>query len=290
MRTTAIVVARGGSKRVPGKALRPFGGSTLIGHKVGQLMQCERIDEVVVGSDCDEILAEAERYGASIRKRDEFHCDESRCSANEMIRNMAAMVEADFVVWAHPTNPLCGAEIYDRAVYEFMTEDRCDSLCGVTRVQSHVWHDAAPLNFDPWRERHPLASELAPVFHQNGAIFIQPHRQMLENAYFYGKKPLLFEIGAPYDFDVNTERELETASLLWGVEQQKRGLARVYGPGDSDRCEIDRVMLNGVLQEDDDIESCSPDAGWIDRINIVGGELQRRREYGRVQVFPEVAA
>lgn len=291
MRTTAIVVARKDSRRVPGKALRPFAGKTLVGHKVSQLMQCDRIDEVVVGSDCDDILAEASRYGASVRKRDEFHCDESRCSANEMIRNMAAMVETDFVVWAHPTNPLCGPHIYDRAVYEFMTEDRCDSLCSVTRVQSHIWRiNGEPQNFNPWDGDHPFASELEPYFYQNGAIFIQPHKQMLENAYFYGRNPLMFEIGPPYDFDVNTERELELARVLHGIEEQKAGRSRVYGPCSAGQHGIDRVMFNGELQEQDDIESLSPDAGWIDRIKVVGSELQRWREYGRVQVFPEVAA
>jgi CMP-N-acetylneuraminic acid synthetase len=222
MRVTAIIVARGGSQRVPGKALRPFGDSTLIGHKIEQLKQCKRITDIVVGSDCDDILLEASKHGASVRRRDAYHCDESKCSANEMIRNMVAMVETDVVVWAHPTNPLCMPDIYDSAVEKYLSlssiktpELMRDSLCSVSKVKRHAWGlDREPINFNPWAERHPLASELEPVFYQNGAIFIQPHRQMLENSYFYGKRPLLFEIAAPYDIDIDTERDLHIARAI----------------------------------------------------------------------------
>lgn len=238
MHVTAIIVARGGSQRVPGKALRPFGGSTLIGHKVEQLKSCSRIDDVVVGSDDDVILAEAARCGASVRRRDAYHCDESRCTANEMIRNMAAMVETDVVVWAHPTNPLCMPDLYDAALDRFFGRntgvskpDWHDSLCSVSKVQRHAWQTLmdpiakkplnVPRNFNPWGDRHPLASELDPYYFQNGAIFIQPHRQMLENSYFYGKRPLLFEIEQPYDLDVDTERDLLMAQALFAATQKE---------------------------------------------------------------------
>lgn len=216
MHVTAIIPAKGESRRLPNKNLLPFAGTTLVGHKVQQLRQCSSIDAVVVGSDDDAILAEAERHGASVRRRDAYHCDESRCSANEMIRNLAAMVETDVVVWAHCTNPLCGAEIYDNAVNGFLERSGYgDSLCSVTRVQRHAWRQRHPLNFNPWGERHPVASELEPIHFQDGAIFIQPHRQMLENGYFYGKRPILFELEQPLGWDIDTERDLEIARLLW---------------------------------------------------------------------------
>ena len=225
MRVTAIVVARGGSRRVPGKALRPFGASTLIGHKVDQLRQCREIGQVVVGSDDREILAEAERHGAETRLRDDYHCDESKCSANEMIRNMAAMVDCDVVVWAHPTNPLCLPDIYDAALttyHDVVAKGMNDSLCSVTPIQRHAWRAGrqgeirqVPVNFNPWGDCHPLASELETTYYQDGAIFIQPHQQMLGNGYFYGDLPHLFPVAFPYGFDVDTERDLKLAQHIW---------------------------------------------------------------------------
>lgn len=218
MHVAAIVVARGGSRRVPGKALRPFGSTTLIGHKVDQLLQCPSVDEVIVGSDCPDILREARCHGADAIQRDDYHCDEDRCSANEMIRDMVSKIEADAILWAHPTNPLCMPDIYEKAISSFKTATEmgiADSLCSVTVVRRHAWQNGQPANFNPWDERHPLAAELEPTQYQDGAIFIQPREQMLENAYFYGRKPVLFEIPSLYGLDIDTERDLLQAQAIY---------------------------------------------------------------------------
>lgn len=219
---TAIVVARGGSRRVPGKALRPFAGSTLIGHKIEQLKACRRVDEIVVGSDSQAILNEAYKHGVQVRKRDAYHCDESQCSANEMIRNMVAMVETDIVLWAHPTNPLCGPRLYTEALEKFLSLPNrdCDSLMSVKTVRRHAWMftpamDYRPINLDPTAKRHQLAAELNPIDFQDGAIFIQPHEQMLNNAYFYGRNPTTIQLDDPFGFDVDTEDDLQMARYLF---------------------------------------------------------------------------
>lgn len=228
MKVTAIIPAKGNSRRLPNKNMQPFGGSALVGHKVEQLKACSRIDDIVVATNSQEIAAEAVAHGASVRMQDDLHCDENKMPLRERWRNIVARVETDLVVWAHCTNPLCMPDLYDAAVEAFENRHAgYDSLCSVTKVQRHAWLTLTdpyngkpiniPANFDPWGERHPFASELEPTFYQNGAIFIQPHRQMLENAYFYGKKPLLFEIEQPYDLDIDTQRDLDIARAIWGA-------------------------------------------------------------------------
>lgn len=226
MEVTAIIVARGGSRRLPGKALQRFGDSTLIGHKVDQLKACHRIDQVVVGSDCPAILAEAINHGAMPVKRDLYHCDESRCTANEMLHDMAQRVQTDLIVWAHPTNPLCLPDIYDSAVDAYLNRDPQvhDSLVSVTAVRRHAWNAQGPMNFNPWGERHPLAAELEPIHFQNGAIFIQPRWQMLENRYFYGKRPLRFEMADLYSVDIDTNVDLQVARAIYHAMQEEVGL------------------------------------------------------------------
>lgn len=217
MRVTAIVVARHGSRRVPGKALRPFGRSTLIGHAVDRLRAVPSIDEVIVGSDSREILEEAERHGATGVKRDAHHCDEDNCPANEMIADMATRVDADVIVWAHPTNPLIRPQTYEEAVRTFLAAEAAgdaDSLLSVTRIQRHAWIDDVPLNFDPHAPRHQLAGELSPVHIQDGAIFIQRRSTMLANRYFYAERPVLFEVGAVEGTDIDTEEDLALAAHL----------------------------------------------------------------------------
>lgn len=216
MNVIAIVAARGGSVRLPGKALLPFGESTLIGHKIDTLKQCRLVTRIVVGSDSDEILDEARTHGAEAIRRDDYHCDESRCSANEMLHNLADLVGgdgSDVILWAHPTNPLVTANTYDDAIVSYRTAlaKGYDSLCSVQMVQRHAWVDGHPFNYDPWATRHAPARELKPIAFQDGAIFIQTRGQMIENRYFFGRRPFLYAMPEIESTDIDTRDDYQTA-------------------------------------------------------------------------------
>jgi len=216
MNVTAIVAARGGSVRLPGKALLPFAGTTLIGHKIDTLKACRLVSRVVVGSDDDSILAEAAAHGAEAIRRDDYHCDESRCTANEMLADLAEKVggdASDVILWAHPTNPLVSARTYEEAIkaYRDALAGGYDSLCSVQLVQRHAWIDGKPFNYDPWAARHAPARDLKPIAFQNGAIFIQTRGQMLANQYFFGRKPLLYAMTEIESTDIDTREDYELA-------------------------------------------------------------------------------
>lgn len=225
MPVIAVVVARAGSVRLPNKALLPFGGTTLIGYKVRTLLKCRHVAQVVVGSDGDAILAEAERHGALPIRRTPYHCDEKRCSANEMLADMAGKIDGDVdILWAHPTNPLVRAETYDAAIGAYVVgqPEGYDSLMSVTPVQRHAWAaNGTPLNFNPWAGRHVFAAELQPIHFQDGAIFIQPRRQMVENSYFYGKRPKLFPVCQWEGVDIDTRADYLAACALWEDEAER---------------------------------------------------------------------
>lgn len=64
-RTIATVCARGGSKGLPGKNIRPFAGKPLIAHTIEQALACRGIDGVYVSTD-DDAIAEAARAAGAI--------------------------------------------------------------------------------------------------------------------------------------------------------------------------------------------------------------------------------
>ena len=71
---SAVIPAKKTSVRLPNKNMRPFKGTTLLGYKIKKLQECKMI-EIIVGSDCDEILAHAEQLGAVPVKRPDEVCD-----------------------------------------------------------------------------------------------------------------------------------------------------------------------------------------------------------------------
>jgi len=62
----AIVPARGGSKRIPRKNIKPFGGRPMIHWPIAAALEVGLFDEVIVSTDDDEIAAVAEKAGALV--------------------------------------------------------------------------------------------------------------------------------------------------------------------------------------------------------------------------------
>lgn len=66
MKPYAIITARGGSKRVPGKNIRDFCGKPIIAYSIVAALESGLFEEVMVSTDSAEIAAIAESFGASV--------------------------------------------------------------------------------------------------------------------------------------------------------------------------------------------------------------------------------
>lgn len=66
MSCVAIIPARGGSKRIPRKNLKPFDGVPMIVRSIRTALQCGLFEQVVVSTDDDEIAEVATAHGASV--------------------------------------------------------------------------------------------------------------------------------------------------------------------------------------------------------------------------------
>lgn len=62
----AVIPARGGSKRIPRKNVRPFLGKPIIAYSIEAAQACGLFDGVIVSTDDDEIAAVAAGFGAQI--------------------------------------------------------------------------------------------------------------------------------------------------------------------------------------------------------------------------------
>lgn len=66
MKVTAFIFARGGSKGLPGKNIRPLGGKPLIAWSIEHALAVKRIERVIVSTDSEEIAAVAREHGAEV--------------------------------------------------------------------------------------------------------------------------------------------------------------------------------------------------------------------------------
>lgn len=66
MKRIAIIPARGGSKRIPRKNIKPFMGKPIIAYSIEAAIESDIFDEVMVSTDDEEIANIARYYGASV--------------------------------------------------------------------------------------------------------------------------------------------------------------------------------------------------------------------------------
>jgi N-acylneuraminate cytidylyltransferase len=110
-RTIATVCARGGSKGLPGKNIRPFAGKPLIAHTIEQALACHGIDGVYVSTDDDAIAQAAQAAGAIVPYRRPAELATDEAGKLPVIEHLVQHLEQQGQVIARvvdlqPTSPL----------------------------------------------------------------------------------------------------------------------------------------------------------------------------------------
>lgn len=104
----AIIPARGGSKRIPRKNLRPFAGMKMIEWPIRSLLETELFDSVFVSTEDSEIAEVAEHCGAAVLHRSEALADDLTPSTAVLQDALLQLPEEEGNIWVYmvyPTTP-----------------------------------------------------------------------------------------------------------------------------------------------------------------------------------------
>ena len=198
----ALIPVRGGSQRVKNKNSRRFAGKSLLQIKIEQLKRIEGIDEVVVSSDCGEMLKVALRYGANAHLRDP-HFATSTVPMNDVWQHLAENIDCDDIIYTNCTNPLVEDASYFKAIdmYKSLPKEY-DSLTTVNVVREYLWFNGEAINYDP--TKHPRSQDL-PAYHAlNFAISIIPRNLMIEKKSILGNNFFQHVISDVEAIDIDT--------------------------------------------------------------------------------------
>jgi CMP-N,N'-diacetyllegionaminic acid synthase len=111
LRILGLILARGGSKRLPGKNLKPLHGKPLLAWSIEASLACPAIGMTVVSTDSQEIANVALRYGAQVPfLRPEALAQDRSTSADAALHAVDWLrdhgTEFDAVMLLEPTSPL----------------------------------------------------------------------------------------------------------------------------------------------------------------------------------------
>jgi len=219
-KVAAVVIARKGSKRLPGKMYRKFNGIPLIKLKINHLLKTN-VDEIAVGSDDLKLKKICENYKDKRVKfylREKRFCDEISETPNAMVKNMSKFLDADIILWAHPTNPLTNHLHYNDALkkFRFYEKKGKDSLYAVSQLNDYFWdHKKKPINHNPQEKVHTLLKkhQIKYIYIDNGAIYIRRKNDWIKDGRFWGKKGFMYVMNEVDGWDINTLWDLEACKL-----------------------------------------------------------------------------
>lgn len=140
-KAVAIIPARGGSKGIPGKNLKPFLGLPLIAHTIKAALSAELISNVIVSSDDSNILKVAASFGAETLERpsdisgDQASSETAVLHAHDYCETCRC---TDTLVMLQCTSPLTTPEEIDRVIGERFRLS-ADSAFSVVPVHAFLW-------------------------------------------------------------------------------------------------------------------------------------------------------
>lgn len=266
----AIIPARGGSKSIPRKNIRPFAGHPLIAYSIAAGVQAETVNRVIVSTDDMEIAAVARNYGAEVPflRPDELAQDSTTdYPVFEHALSWLADHEGyhpEVVVQLRPTSPVRPPDLVDKAVRLILDHPEADSVRGV--VQSgqdpHKMWRISPqgqmvplLRVEGLREPYNTPRQALPVtYWQTG------HIDAIRTSIIFDKKSLSGDTILPlvlddrYTVDIDTPVDWERAEWLVSQRALQGGLPIVF-PGRSHRPMPDNLRLvvfdfDGVMTDD----------------------------------------
>lgn len=174
----AILLARGGSKGIPGKNLKSVGGLSLVARSVTAARQADSVAGIYVSTDDAAIAAEARKFGARVIERPAALSDDGATSESGWLHALAA-IRTDHpavsrLVLLQCTSPFTTGADIDGCL---ATMEERGAACAVSVVEDHsfLWTPGPDgfgkgVNHDETGQRL-RRQDLPPAYRESGAFY-----------------------------------------------------------------------------------------------------------------------
>jgi N-acylneuraminate cytidylyltransferase len=219
MLTVAIIPARGGSKGVSRKNIRPLAGHPLIAYSIQDALDAKRVEQVYVSTDDQEITEIAEQYGAKVIHRPPELANDTASSEAALIHAVSEIEKRESVinnlVFLQCTSPIRTGEDIDRAL-EKLQAQQADSLLSVSPSHRFLWKEQAgeayPINYD-YRQR-PRRQDMSPQYVENGSIYIFKPWVLKQEKNRLGGKIALYVMGEEATLEIDSIVDFQIVEAL----------------------------------------------------------------------------
>jgi N-acylneuraminate cytidylyltransferase len=218
MKILCIIPARGGSKGIPKKNIIKFANENLIGHSIIQSLKSDYITDVVVSSDCNEILRISQLYGAKTVKRPDNISTDTATSETALLHTIETLEDDyNYVVFLQATSPLRTTEDIDNCIRTLINGE-FDSVFSASLLEDMlIWksdgESLKSVNYNYKNRKRRQDSEKQYV--ENGSIYVFKKDGFINNNNRLFGKIGLSLMESWKMFEIDSFEDLELCELIF---------------------------------------------------------------------------
>lgn len=225
----AIVQARGGSKSMPRKNIRPFAGHPLVAYSIAAGQASRAVTRLIVSTDDDEIARISRRYGAAVPFLRPAGLAQDDSPDLPLFQHALQWLDDNegyrpcIVVQLRPTSPLRPAGVIDEAVEKLIGCPKADCVRGVTMPHENpykMWRLGSdgflqPLLDSEFVEPYNMPRQRLPrIYWQTGHIDAIRYETIMAKHSLTGNKILPLLMDPRYCVDIDTALDWAYAEWL----------------------------------------------------------------------------
>ena len=221
MKSVAIITARGGSKRIPHKNVKPFMGRPMVAYAIAAALESKLFDEVMVSTDDAEIAEIAKAHGAAVPfLRSAATANDFATTAdvlNEVIAEYAkAGIAFGEFCCIYPCVPFLTGELLRKA-HDAFAASAADSLMPVVKYSFPIQRALrrSVEGFLEYREPENMlkrSQDLEPMYHDVGMFYFHKTASFGKNG-----RVEMFEMPEERIQDIDTVDDWKMAELKYKV-------------------------------------------------------------------------
>jgi N-acylneuraminate cytidylyltransferase len=207
-----VIPARGGSKGIPRKNIKPICQKPLIAWTIEAAKAATLLDRFVVSTEDDEIAAVARHWGADVLKRPEELASDDAPQLS-VLQHAIACIPADVVVLMQPTSPIRSSGLVDRCICRFLDAEADSLATGLMCRYIEYGKDVEHFGKELTRQEAPG------FFYDDGNVYVI-RAKLIEKGDRYGRRIERMLLSREENTEIDDEFDFWLAEQILKLRQR----------------------------------------------------------------------
>lgn len=225
LKVLGLIPARGGSKGVPRKNIRPLCGKPLLAYTAESALAAKLLSKVVLSTEDDEIAETGRRLGLEVLERPPALAEDTTPMTPVVVDAVRRLESGsdrfDAICLLQPTNPLRRSEDIDACI-DLLDKSSADSVVSVLPVPDAYnpkwvyWGQPDGTVVLSSGETEPMTrrQDLPRAFCRDGSVYVTRRDVLFEFGNLYGTTIQRYEMDPSFSVNIDTVKDWEAAERL----------------------------------------------------------------------------